>query len=939
MGDQQRQVEHDLQDMLKIVQQLSEQLHPELQRRRTVNLDSLLDRDLGFDSLGRMELLQRVESRFQIGLSERIFTDAETVRDLWRAVSKSSAVGVAVAMEQQVVQSVAAPDSVTIPTAARTLTDVLAWYKDRHPDRTHIYFYSDQPETEILTYQQLYDGAVKVAAWLQKHALSSGAPVAIMLPSSADYFFAFFGVLLAGGVPVPIYPPTRKAQMEDHLRRQRVILENCAAKLMISMPEALLFSRLLKASLPELREILTVPEMQGASAIDLVVPELQATDTAFLQYTSGSTGNPKGVILSHANLLANIRAMGAAVDVDEKDIIVSWLPLYHDMGLIGCWLSCLYFAAPLVLMSPIDFLTRPVRWLQAISRYRATLSAAPNFAYEICLTRLTDDQLTGIDLSSWRCAFNGAEAVSASSVERFVERFSAYRFRREALMPVYGMAECSVGLAFPPLNRGPVIDRVDRETFTCTGQVQMATAEAINPLQVVACGRPLAGHEIRIVDRQGRELPECREGRIQFRGPSTCCGYYGSPEKTAALFDGDWLDSGDLGYVRAGDVFITGRSKDLIIIAGRNIYPQELEEAVAQLDGIRKGNVVVFGSLDQQTRTERLVVLAETRVSDLKAQERLRNAINDLSIDLLGVPLHEIVLAPPQTVPKTSSGKIRRAATRDFYDQGILGRPLKPWMQYYHMAMLGGKGQWLRIARDLRQFAFASWCWLVFYLLAPLLYLALILLPQFGWRWSAMRLAVTALRYATATPVTVRGENNLPHGPCVVVANHASYLDGYALVACLPKQLVFVAKRELSESPLLRLPFSRLRAEFVERFDRQQGVEDAQRLGQRAKEGESLMFFPEGTFTRQPGLQEFHMGAFVTAVEADLPVVPIAIRGTRSILRGRDKFPHRGDICVYIGDPIHCRDVEGSRWEKAVALRDRSRQFIVQHCGEPDLVR
>lgn len=932
------QTEQIASELLKLVQQLSEELHPGLRGTQSVTLDSSLDRDLGFDSLGRMELLRRIEAHFHVSLSEAVFTDADTARDLLCAIVAASPVVKFVATERPIALAPVKPGAV--PSNISTLTDVLAWHLVEHPDRPHIYFYSEHADTDPLSYRQLYAGAIKVAAGLQRRELAPGAPVAIMQPSSAEYFFCFFGVLLAGGVPVPIYPPTRKSQMEDHLWRQRVILENCAASLLITMPEALLFSRLLKASLPELRELLTVEDLSSSPEKAFIAPVLQGGDTAFLQYTSGSTGNPKGVVLTHANLLANIRAMGAAVQVDDSDIVVSWLPLYHDMGLIGCWLSCLYYATPMVLLSPFDFLSRPARWLHAIHRYRATLSAAPNFAYEICLTRLSDAQLDGLDLSSWRCAFNGAEAVSANCVERFVDRFKTYGFRREALMPVYGMAENSVGLAFPPLERGPLIDVIDREIFTRSGEAVTAIAEALNPLRIVACGQPLAEHEIRVVDSRSRELQECREGRVQFRGPSASSGYYRSPEKTASLFDGDWLNTGDLGYVRGGDIYITGRSKDLIIIAGRNIYPQELEEAVAELQGVRKGNVVVFGTVDQQSGTERLVVLAETRATDLQILERLRAEINDLSLDLIAQSPHEIILAEPQTVPKTSSGKIRRSATRELYEQGLLGVRFNPWQQYCHLALIGVKGQLIRTKLSMAQIGFAVWSWVVFSALAPLVYLSLLLLPKFSWRWSTMRLAVNGLRYTTGTLVTVHGVDNLPEGPCVVVANHASYLDGYVLVATLPRCLIFVAKQELAESALLRLPFQRINAEFVDRFDKQKGVADARRLGQRAGEGHSLMFFPEGTFSRQPGLQEFHMGAFVAATEANLPVVPIAIRGTRSVLRGRDKFPRRGAISVHVGEPIFASDGgEQSSWEKSLELRELSRKYILHHCGEPDLVR
>lgn len=936
----QQQTDQTAVELFAVVRQLSEELHSGQKLEAAVGLDSSLDRDLGFDSLGRMELLRRIEVRFSISLPEQFFANAETVRDLLRAILHADAGRKLGAPEQ--LETLVAAETEAVPGQARTLPEVLDWQLKHQPDRPHIHFYTDQAPTERLSYRQLHQGAVRVAAGLQQQDLTPGAPVAIMLPSDASYFFAFWGVLLAGGVPVPIYPPTRKVQMEDHLKRQLVILDNCAATYLITMPEALLFGRLLKSNLPQLRALLTVAELSSCAPSDYVAVRLQESDIAFLQYTSGSTGNPKGVILTHANLLANIRAMGRVVEVDDTDVVVSWLPLYHDMGLIGCWLSSLYFATQLVLLSPLDFLSRPVRWLHAIHRYRGTLSAAPNFAYEICLSRLTDAELEGLDLSSWRCAFNGAEAVSAKSIEKFCDRFAPYGFRRESMMPVYGLAEDSVGLAFPPFGRGPLIDVIDRGTFTGSGEAVKVPTETENCLRFVACGQPLPNHEIRIVDRAGHELPERREGRVQFRGPSACSGYYRNSEATAKLFDDEWLDSGDLGYIGAGDIYITGRSKDLIIIAGRNIYPQELEEAVAELEGIRKGNVAVFGSTDQNSGTEQLVVLAETRATEPQQLERLRTQVNELAVQLLGNPPHALRLTPPQSLPKTSSGKIRRAAACELYEQGRLGKQLKPWQQYLSLLRLGLLGQLRRSWHAAVAIAFASYSWGLFYLLLPPVYLAVLLLPTISWRLVFIRQTLRFLARATATPLHVQGLEQLPKKPCVLVANHASYLDGFALLAALSGRFGFVAKRELASSAWLRIPLKRIGTEFVERFDKQKGIEDARYLGQRAAQGCSLIFFPEGTFTRMPGLRAFHLGAFITAVEADLPLIPIAIRGTRSILRGTDKFPHRGVISIQIGSAICSADLpeadsDTSAWTRALQLRNRCRDYILRHCGEPDL--
>jgi acyl-CoA synthetase (AMP-forming)/AMP-acid ligase II len=352
------------------------------------------------------------------------------------------------------------------------------------------------------------------------------------------------------------------------LARQQRILENAKPALMITVHEALSLARVMRRQM-SLRLITTVDALRQAQATAVV--DVDPEELALIQYTSGSTGDPKGVMLSHRNLLSNIRAMGAAVAVTPEDLMVSWLPLYHDMGLIGTWLAGMYFGFPVVLMSPLHFLARPVSWLETISSVRGTLSAAPNFAYELCVHRVRDEQLVGLDLSSWRFALNGSEAVSPQTVEAFCRRFAGCGFRRGALAPAYGLAECAVGLAFPPLMRGPQIDRVLRAPLARDGVAEPAPTDVAGPSihQLVACGRPLPGHELRVVDTFGRECADRHVGEIEFRGPSATRGYYARDDANAALFHGDWLRTGDLGYMAAGDLYLTGRSKDLIIRAAR----------------------------------------------------------------------------------------------------------------------------------------------------------------------------------------------------------------------------------------------------------------------------------------------------------------------------------------------------------------------------------
>lgn len=688
--------------LLELVSGLTTEVHPHA-TRLGVTLDSSFD-DLGIGSLELAELLRRVQDAFGVALPSHVLDNAETPRDLLRVVTSTKAPTV---KDLWATSPVATAAGSPAPVAASTLIDALDWHVGATPERTHIRILEESGSPQDVTYEALHREAAAVATGLLARDIVPGDTVAIMLPTSRQYFTTFAGIVLAGAVPVPIYPPARPSQLADHLRRHTGILGNARAGLLVTVPEALPLGRLLRANVETLRHVV-VPESL-VDATGGALPRTRSADLAMVQYTSGSTGQPKGVALTHANLLANIRAMGQASAVSSEDTFVSWLPLYHDMGLIGAWLSSLYFAVPLVVMAPQMFLTRPARWLKAIHANRGTISAGPNFAYELCLNKIPDAELDGLDLSSWRLAFNGAEPVSPATIERFTERFAPYGLRRDAITPVYGLAESSVGLAFPPLGRGPLIDRIDRDTFVRSGRADPAGPDGRDALRVVACGRPLPGHEIRIVDGTGHELGDRREGRIEFRGPSATAGYFHNADATRSLIHDDWLDSGDLGYVADADLYVTGRVKDVIIRAGRNLHPTELEEAVGNLAGIRKGCVAVF-ACPNSTGPERLVVMAETRETDDEASALLRSEIVSTTVDLLGVAPDEVVLAPPRTVPKTSSGKIRRAASREIYQRGTIGaRPRKLWWELASFRVRGAVPS-LRRARHALRFRFRRLC-------------------------------------------------------------------------------------------------------------------------------------------------------------------------------------------------------------------------------------
>ncbi len=936
MQPQSRQdpIEHrDELALLDIVSSLSRELFPGMKRRVLIELDSALERDLGFDSLSRVELMLRIEREFGVGLPEQLLSSAETPRDLLRAIRAASRIA---PREREQTPLPAVTENLSgLPYKAETLNEMLQWHVQAHAQRTHIYLYGDSEEPEIISYLALSKGAEAIAAGLQEQGLSQGDTVAIMLPTGRDYLFSFFGILLAGAVPVPIYPPARPSQLEDHLRRHVRILDNAQSRLLITVPEARVVAGLLRAQVSSLKAVVTPGRLREADGGYQQVP-VQPGDTAFLQYTSGSTGQPKGVVLTHANLLANIRAMGEAIEATSNDVFVSWLPLYHDMGLIGAWLGSLYYAMPLVLMSPLGFLARPSRWLWRIHRHRGSLSAAPNFAYELCLSKITGEDIEGLDLSSWRMAFNGAEPVSPNTVRNFTKRFSRYGFASNCMAPVYGLAEAAVGLAFPPPGREVLIDRVQREALLSRGEALPAAAGDKDVQEIVACGQPLRGYQIRIVDAAGQELPDRREGHVEFQGPSATSGYYRNAEATRELFRHGWLDTGDLGYIAEGDLYLTSRVKDLIIRGGRNLYPYETEEAVGDIPGIRKGCVVLFGARDQEHGTERLILVAESREQDRQTLDRLHQQVMQTATDVLGMPPDEVIIAPPHTVLKTSSGKLRRSVVQELYEQGHLGRvPKSVGWQLLRLALVSVGPRWRYLQRRSRDLGWAVWAHTVFWTLSSLVWITVALLPGKALRWRVIRGAARLLLRLLGVPLKVVGLENLPDKRAyVVVANHSSYMDGVVLAAALPVDLAFVAKAELRRQPIARIFLNKVGALFVERFHPQRSVADAKRSKEVLKVGQPLLYFPEGTLSRAPGLLPFHMGAFVVAAEAGAPVVPVVLRGTRSVLRGNSWFPHRAALSVSV---LPALQPEGADWDAAIKLRDAARASMLLHLGEPDL--
>jgi acyl-CoA synthetase (AMP-forming)/AMP-acid ligase II len=545
-----------------------------------------------------------------------------------------------------------------------TVTEMLA---DAARTRMGLTFVDAQERETPLSWAEVYRRARRTAAGLARMGVGVGERVAILLPTSPGFMDAFFGALLAGAVPVPLYPPVRLGRLEEYHRTTARMLEVTGACVVLTDAKVrLLLGPSVEAARPRLG-CRTVEEVSRGEEELAVAGSPEAL--GLIQFSSGSTVDPKPVALSHAALLAQVAALEVAMPLPPgvPRVGVSWLPLYHDMGLIGCVLSALHYPGHLVLLPPEAFLARPALWLRALSRHKGFISPAPNFAYGLCLKRVKDAELEGVDLSGWKHALNGAEPVSAETLRRFTERFGKYGFSPGALRPVYGLSEASLAVTFPPAGRGPRVLGVDGDVLAREGKV------VEGPRPYVSVGQPVAGFEVEVRDGLGHALEERRVGRVFARGPSLMSGYFNNPEATARALDPDgWLDTGDMGFVADGELYLTGRAKDLVIIRGANHAPQSFEEQANTVEGVRTGCVVAVGFTPPGEQDEALLLLAEHAGEALAGlEERLRAAV----LAGTGVRAHTVKVLEPGTLPRTSSGKLRRSEALRRYLAGELQPP------------------------------------------------------------------------------------------------------------------------------------------------------------------------------------------------------------------------------------------------------------------------
>lgn len=517
-------------------------------------------------------------------------------------------------------------------------------------------------------YQELEAEAYRRAAFLAAMGLQKGDRVALVLQEPHEFVLSLLGGIVGGFVPVPIFPRASFKNVDSYVDTLAHIVELSGSRVLLCMEANREIVERLMGRVACLEKIAQVESGFEGTPPAFVPPTVTPDDICFLQFTSGSTNKPKGVMVTHGNLVANASAFlgPSGLNRNEQDVGVSWLPLFHDMGLIGFVLGTLVCDLQAVIMPTESFARSPGLWLELISKYKGTVTYAPNFAYGLVTKRVKDKDLASLDLSTLRVAGCGAEPIRAQTLVDFVTKFAPAGLRPNAMLPSYGMAESTLAITFHPLDQPMIVDKVDGEAMK-RGEAAKATEQTRTTLEIVGCGRPFTGHEIAIVDESGNRLGERRVGEVIARGPSVTPGYFQNPEATAETFRDGWLHTGDLGYIADGELFICGRLKDLIIIRGANFYPQDIEWVVGDLPGVRRGNVVAFSTMHDGT--EELVIAAEANSQDAL---RLREEIPRAVAESFGLQVHHVAIVGVGELPKTSSGKAQRRKSKALFESGQL---------------------------------------------------------------------------------------------------------------------------------------------------------------------------------------------------------------------------------------------------------------------------
>ena len=550
-----------------------------------------------------------------------------------------------------------------------TFTDVLKDFYVREPERVSVTLqHPDQPDFPI-TYRELIERSNDYAAAYARAGIQPGDVVILILQHGKDLVYSFWGAVLLGAIPSMMPFLTEKLSPERYRADLSALFSHSHPTGVVTYPEFEADVRqMISESSHSVCDVFVagrIPRQEKLDFSSLPGAHRQETEVVLLQHSSGSTGLQKGVALSHRAVFNHLDAYAEAIRLTRDDVIVSWLPLYHDMGLIACFLMPILRGVPVVQMSPFDWVRAPYRMLQTISRYHGTLTWVPNFAYNFCAQKIRDRDLEGVDLSSWRASVNTSEPVKFKSHQAFYERFKSYGLRLETLQTSYGMAENVFAATQNDVTQLPYVEDVDRESFI-SDKVARPAFDGRPAIQMMSCGRPIPNTVIRIVDGKGHDLSERHIGEIVLKSNCMLNEYYNRSDITKKAFlPGGWYMSGDYGYMVHGEIFVAGRKKDIIIVGGKNVYPQDLEALACEVPGVHPGRTVAFGIFDESQGTEEVAILAEVDTEDESEHERISDEIRKYVTKNSAIAVRHVRVVGPKWVLKTSSGKVARTANKE----------------------------------------------------------------------------------------------------------------------------------------------------------------------------------------------------------------------------------------------------------------------------------
>ena len=537
----------------------------------------------------------------------------------------------------------------------------------RDPEQVAVYLQFPGREDLPLTREQLLRGASAYAQALERERIQPGEVAVLILPHGEDLIYSFWGAVLHGAIPSIMPFLTEKLSPERYRADLAALIAVTRPAAIVTYPE---FEAEVRAALQEgdsVRSVIVTDQV--GSPLELAFDSLRgyqrrSEDIALLQHSSGTTGLQKGVALSHQAVFNQLDAYGKSLSLSESDVIVSWLPLYHDMGLIAGFLMPILSGIPLVLMSPFDWVRAPYKLLQSIATYRGTLTWLPNFAYNFCAQKIRDRHVEGVDLSSLRAVINCSEPVRWESHLAFYERFKDHGLKLETLQTSYAMAENVFGVTQSRLGSLPVVEEIDREAFMVE-RVAKSPSDGHPSMKMMSSGQPLENVKVGVLDEHGSEVPERVIGEIALRSNCMLTSYFNRPDLTEKALRDGWYLTGDFGYVSQGEVFVSGRKKDMIIVGGKNIYPQDLESLTYEVPGVHAGRSVAFGLYDEAQGTEEVVIIAEGDSDDADQQQKIADAIRLHVTKNSAIALRHVRVVGPKWILKTSSGKTARSANKE----------------------------------------------------------------------------------------------------------------------------------------------------------------------------------------------------------------------------------------------------------------------------------